>query len=169
MITLLQLIIVFFLNPFFGEEVHDFHLSKAMVKHSETEQSIQVSMNIYIDDLEYTLGGLGFDSLFLCTKFEKPQADSIIANYIKNQFSVSSSGKKLQFDYLGKEISEGLDAVWIYMEAMDIEKPIELTLSNTILMESFSDQKNIMNVNVGGREKHIILSIDNPSKTLSWK
>ena len=67
-------------------EVHEFHLSKSIINYSTEEKSIQITMNMFIDDLELALKSEGADSLKLCTRSEKASAEDYIYKYILDSY-----------------------------------------------------------------------------------
>lgn len=150
-------------------ELHDFHLSKSLIKHDVEEQSLQLTMHLYIDDFEEALEYAGVDSLFMCTKMESPDTDKYIDRYIQAHFLVEIAGKPVEFEYLGKEISESLDGVWLYMEAINMNAPMEVSIRNQLLTEVFPDQKNLVNIRVHDKEKMLMFSIDESTKEVSWR
>lgn len=154
---------------FFTTNVHEFHLSKTIVKYKVEQQAIQVSMHLFIDDLEEALRQKGADSLFICTKMENPDTERYLTKYLEDQFKIISENGAIQMNFLGKEISESLDGVWVYMEATDINQPQETKIENSLLTEVFEDQKNIISIEVAGKSKHLMLTKYESSKTLQWK
>lgn len=123
--------------------VHEFHLSKSTINYNTAEQSLQITMNIYIDDLEAALKNEGIDSLMICTKKEKDTAEEHIFNYISDHFNIKTDGTDLNLTYIGKEQSDDLAAIWCYLEVENIVSFRDLELSNTILISNFDDQKNM--------------------------
>lgn len=153
---------------FFTNNIHEFHLSKTMVKYKTEQNAMQVSMHLYIDDLEEALRQKGVDSLFICTKMESPEAELYMKRYLEEAFIINSENGIIEFEFLGKEISESLDGVWIYMEAVDLSQPKETKIQNSVLTEVFEDQKNIINMEVAGTTKHIMFTKYESTKTLQW-
>lgn len=166
--TLMFYILLMLFSPI-NAELHDFHMSKSLIKHDQEEQALQVTMHLYIDDFEEALSMSGVDSLFMCTKKENPETDIYVESYIQDRFVLEIEGQAVVFEYLGKEISESLDGVWLYMEAIEIEAPIEVKIRNQLLTEVFPDQKNLVNIRVHDREKMLLFSIDESVKEVSWK
>ena len=67
---------------------HDFHVSKCLIKYDENSESIQISMHIFLDDLENAIAKRGGPSLFIGTKKEAQNAGDFIIEYIVDQFKI---------------------------------------------------------------------------------
>ena len=157
--------LLFGTNPFMG--LHEFHLSKTTINYNTEEKAIQVSTRIFIDDLELSLKELGYDSLKICTRKEKETAEQHIQDYINEHLVVKMGGSDLNFTFLGKEQSDDLAAVWCYLEAHDVSAFSKMSISNTILISQFEDQKNITMIQVD-KEKvaHLLFTSDNTFETV---
>jgi hypothetical protein len=69
----------------------------------------------------------------------------------KNQKSI--------YQYIGKE-KEG-DATWIYLE-MPVNETIKGSkIQNTVLMDSFDDQTNVVNIFVNNEKKSYLFTVKN--------
>ena len=150
-------------------DVHEFHVSKLIVEHSQEDKALQITLHLFIDDLEEALREQGADNLFLCTERESKKADEYLYKYLQQKLKLQKGGQELKFDYVGKEVSEDLQAVWCYLEITDINAIKQLNISNSLLMEIFDDQKNIVNVRIPGvKQGYFLLVKGNSSKDLEF-
>lgn len=124
---------------------HEFHVSKCLVNYSEEDQSLQISIHIFIDDFESALKDKEVQ-LFLGTEKEKPSGDQLVASYLSEKLKIKVDGVDKSFEYIGKEISEDLEALWCYFEIENTNPNQKIEIENTILMELFDDQKNIVSL-----------------------
>lgn len=138
-------------------EYHDFHISKCLIDYNEPEQALQMSMHIFLDDLEEALRRQGADKLFLCTPKETADAEQHLTEYLRQHFRLKANGRERAFSFVGKEISEDLAAVWCYLEVAGVSGLKELEVTNDILMEVYSDQKNVVSINGPGRKQGMLL------------
>ena len=72
-----------------NEKSHDFHLSKCDIIYSTEEKAFQISLQLFIDDLEIALAAEGHENLGICTPNESDKAETIIHE------SILRSRKKL--------------------------------------------------------------------------
>ncbi len=152
---------LFILNILIGllspSVVHKFHVSKCLVEFNESEQALQISMHLFTDDLELALSQQGADSLFICTRMEKPDAERYMAEYIQKNFLLEVNGEPVEYEFLGKEPSEDLLGVWCYLEILDVKTVEELKITNNILLEVYDDQKNVISIIGPNRRKGMML------------
>ncbi|MDF1694280.1 MAG: hypothetical protein P1U56_00515 [Saprospiraceae bacterium] len=163
----LLVLLTLFLTSVIRPEAHEFHMSRTTVNYDTEERAIQISTSIFIDDLELSLKELGHDSLLICTRKEKENAEHYIHTYLKENLVIQADGKDLAFTFLGKEQSDDLSAVWCYLEAYDVGSFNTLSITNTILTAQFEDQKNITMVQVDKeRIAHLLFTVDNTAETV---
>lgn len=150
-------------TPFSGNNttdliVHEFHLSNTEVRYNVDEEALQITTRIFIDDLEESLGKQGHKGLYLCTEQEPEHAETLLEEYLIDNIQITVDEEIQSFTYLGKEISDDLIAVWCYMEILNITPKSEISVSNNVLLKDFSDQKNIVKIQVdNGQKKMFIL------------
>ncbi len=138
---------------------HDFHMSKTEVHFNEQNKSIEVSLHVFIDDLELAIVSdlPDIDTLYLATSKEHQLADSLIQDYLENHFKVKVDHEIVSFNFLGKEESNDLMAFWCYMEGVGITDPKKLEFENTIFTEIFDDQKNLIVFTAPGQREFFLL------------
>ncbi|MBX2814920.1 MAG: hypothetical protein KTR24_02940 [Saprospiraceae bacterium] len=125
-------------------QAHELHLSKALVNYNRDAQALEVSLQIFIDDLELAMKAEGIDGLHIATTKESADADQEIASYLEHYFAVFVDGNRVPFSFLGKETSEDLMAIWCYLEAEDIARPAQLEITYRLLLDVYDDQKNVV-------------------------
>ncbi|WP_236980128.1 DUF6702 family protein [Membranihabitans maritimus] len=124
---------------------HPIHISKTSIQYTPQNNILQITSHIFIDDLEYGISGKKSNQLFFCTNKEVANADSLISAYIKKHLVMEADGQKIQLTVLGKERSDDYAGAWIYIESKLQEKPHKILIYNNILLNTYSDQKNILN------------------------
>lgn len=150
-------------------DIHEFHLSKSMMKYNQDEKAIQISLHLFIDDFEEALANKGADSMNLFKNMEHARADEYIELYLKDRLQIMVDDQKLEFHYLGKEMSEDLAGVWMYLEIANVEIPKSIEVENRLLIEMFEDQRNIMNVNANGKADYLMFTNEDIKQTLTWE
>ena len=139
---------------------HEFHLSKSLVEYVEGEKAIQITMHLFIDDLEEALRQQGKSKLYICTDKESPEAEPAIYQYLQSTFRIALDGQVVEYSFIGKEISEDLLAMWCYLEVEGVSSFSKLQVQNSILTELFEDQKNLVSV-IGPKQKKDFFMLDN--------
>jgi len=144
--------------------VHDLHISKCDIEYNEENTTLHISLRIFIDDLEAALLNRGAEDLFLCTKKEHEEAELHIVNYLHDMVKLVIDDEEIEFNYIGKEISDDLAAVWCYLEIENININNTLSIENRVLMDLFEDQRNIVKVKLSKTKKEHFL-FDNSDYT----
>ena len=128
------------------EKVHEYYTSITEINFSVERSKIEVSVEIIAHDISYlfkkeNLGNLKSNIENESEYFENELIESYIANHLK----IFSKQKDITLLYLGNEI--GLDGkLVIYLEAK-MKKPIyEIEIFNDLLVSSFPNQQNIVNL-----------------------
>lgn len=149
---------------------HEFHVSKCLVEYKAEQNEIQVSINIFIDDLELALQEMGVKNLYIGTEKEADLTDDYINKYLEHTFSVGiNATKEGPWTFLGKEVSEDLSSIWCYLHIKISEDIEQLYIKNSILLETYEDQKNITNIIGPNREKTSFMgSVGNDDKTINY-
>ncbi|MDA8693369.1 hypothetical protein N9L92_04840 [Saprospiraceae bacterium] len=144
-------------------------MSRLDLNYSSDQESVQFSLFMFIDDFEATIkekeGGL---NLKLFTEKESTVSDSLIYNYIQSHVIVDIDDESKKMIYIGREIDEkDLQGMWIYLEIENQKEFESLNITNSILTESFSDQRNIIDVMIDNKRKaYHILDLKNDNKKI---
>ena len=138
-------------------EIHAFHISKSDMVFNAKDKTVQITMHIFIDDLEVALDKLGQKSLFIGTDKEKKEANTHICQYLFDHFSIKVNNKDVLYEVLGKEPTSDRQALYIYMEIKNVKELRNIFVENKVLTEVFSDQKNIVQINIPSKKQGYLL------------
>lgn len=133
-------------TPLSNSEKHPIHISKCNIDIKPDKQTIQIAIHIFADDLEFALQQQGKPNLRLHSKNELPEANNLILGYLRNTFSLKVNGAAIAYDWIGKEASHDWQGVWIYLEAKNIKEVKNLWVESRILLELYSDHKNMLEI-----------------------
>ncbi len=125
-------------------DLHDFHLSKCDIIYNSEENAIQISLQLFIDDLELALAAKGHKNLGICTSKETLEAEELIHAYVSDHLRMNIDGVPLDLTWIGKEVSDDLAGIWCYLEVHPNEPRQSIDIRNDLLVEMFADQRNIV-------------------------
>ena len=134
-------------------EFHAFHISKTDMVFNPKEKTMQITMHIFIDDLERGFEKQGQKGLAIGTDKEKKEANDLIFKYLQSHFLLKVNSKDAAYQMLGKEPATDKQAIWIYLEVKNINVLKNIYVENKVLTEVFSDQKNIVQINVPSKTR----------------
>ncbi len=140
---------------------HDIHLSVCDIEYLSSGKKVELTMKIFYDDLLEAVGLRMGEEL----PEDYKSADELIEKFINNHFVIIVNGEKKSLIYIDSYSYP--PAVWSTLEFEQKEEIREVRIVNTILLELFSDQKNLVNVSYGNK-KHVI-AMDHKKKEVLLK
>ncbi len=159
-------LILLFLLPLMAFSAHKYYLSLTQIEYNEEGKSLQVIINVFMDDIELALNKDYNIDLQLTTKKELKDSDKYFEKYLKEKLKFKHQNTDLSFNYLGKEY-EG-DLVYFYLEIENISPPESLEVTNKILVKHFADQQNVVKLKVGKKRRSKILNKENDKALLKF-
>ncbi len=135
--------------------IHDYHVSMMSITHNTELKTFDIEYKIFTDDLEMGVKQDLATSLFLNTEDETDNSDEYIKQYLTDNVIFSLNGKPIKANYIGKEYEE--DITWIYLQIEKVKKVKSFSISNSVLFNTFDDQKNILNLEINSTTKGKIL------------
>lgn len=132
------------LTSFWMLLAHPFYISLTEMRYNPSSQKMEVAQKIFWDDLEVALGNEFEEKVDFLNPKEKAKLDSQLKTYLLKHNQIWVNGKLLTLNYLGYEVEE--DAAWFYLESSQSETPKTVEIKNTILLEDFDGQQNIVHV-----------------------
>jgi len=159
-LTLLLLI------PLFAFTLHKYYISLCEIEYVEEQKSLQVTLGIFIDDLELTLNKENNTILNLATKEEVENIDAYYLNYLNEHLKISINNKPKVYEYIGKEYDN--DIVRFYLEISNIKELKSIEVTNTSLFRDFENQQNIIKIKANNINKTFYLTPNNVKGFLNY-
>lgn len=150
--------------------VHDIHVSVCELKYNPNTSSFQVSIKIFIDDLQRAASKEGAPEMRIGDDAELANADRFITDYLQKHFRIALDGNVLIPDFAGKELSDDFLAIWCYLEyPAHIAGVKKCTITNDVVMALYEDQRNIMDIQIDAAHKdYLIFQPDRCSMTYTF-
>lgn len=138
--------------------VHPFHVSVASIRYASEEKSLQITMKIFADDLEEALNKPPYrDEEDPFVDVLNPENIDVLSQkveqYIRENFEITLNGAPAETAFLGFEIEDM--AMWCYLEVRDVEKVKNIRVRNTVLINTYDDQVNIVHVDYHDQVKSV--------------
>ena len=143
------------LSLFILPVVHDFHFSRTRADYNIKTNTLQMSMNVFTDDLELAVSNMGNEGFKIDLEFNSV-ADSLIGIYALKMFTASHDTVNLKMNWIGYECD--YDITYLYVESEEFDFTGSLTLDQNILMDTYSDQENVLDFSGGGIDVSHILT-----------
>lgn len=137
----------------FTLQAHKFYTSVTQLDFNPSEKCFQVTMNVFIDDLETVL--TQENRQVVKWKSDQPELNNLLLKYLKKHFNVKLNQKSTsQFRLIGTK--EQKDLLIIYFEIPVAKSLKNIEITDTFLMDMFPIQSNIVNLNYEDK-KHTFL------------
>ncbi|PHQ55615.1 MAG: hypothetical protein COC16_04925 [Lutibacter sp.] len=136
------------------------------IEYVKAQKSLQITVGMFIDDIEFTLNKNHNTSLNLATKNENIQIDNYYSEYLKKHFKVIVNNTPKSFMFIGKEYDD--DIVRFYLEITDINELKSVEVINTSLLRDFENQQNIIKINANNTHKTFYLNRKNDKSLLNF-
>ncbi len=145
---------------------HKYYLSVTDIGYNKEEASLQIITRLFYDDLEDVLRERYDEGLTVDATSDQEELDMYIKKYLKRKIKIAVNGEEKTLSYLGKEYED--DYVVCYIEITDVPSIQTLELENTLLMDAFTEQKNMVHTDVLGRKKSLLLVDGNAKAVLNF-
>ena len=148
--------LLLFLIPFLSFTPHKYYLSLTQVNYKTESKSIQIIINVFIDDIETALNSDYAINLELNTKKELKNNDVFFKKYLKERIHFKVDEIAKNFTYIGKEYDG--DLVYFYLEIENINQLKTIEITNNILTKHFPKQQNLTKCKLGEKHKSMLLT-----------
>lgn len=145
---------------------HKYYLSLTQIEYNKDHKSLEVIINVFMDDVELAINNEYDVDMRLTTKEELKGVDEYFQKYLSNNLKFFINNKAVQYNFIGKEY-EG-DLVYFYLELELKEDPLSLKVINTLLFDYFEQQQNVIKFKNGSKRQSKILSIDTNKALLNF-
>jgi hypothetical protein len=146
---------------------HPIHLSITEIDHNEKSKALQITMRIFIDDLELSIRKkLNNQELDLLEPGNGKTTDDLVRDYLMESVKFKVDKKAVRMNYIGHEI-EG-PAMICYVEIGNIKKFTTIEVTNRVILETHDDQSNLVNVNYHDKVKSVRLTNDQPTASVTF-
>lgn len=137
----------------FSVEAHPYHTSIADIRYNAKNQTLEIALKIFANDLEKTLSDAAKKPV---TLNQTPAVQAQIAAYLKKVIAIELNPKQvLPLKYIGSEPEA--DTYWLYAEIrLKSSQLSQVNLRNQVLLETFDDQMNIVNLDINGKKKTLV-------------
>ena len=148
--------LLLFIIPFLSFTAHKYYLSLTQINYKSESKSIQIVINVFMDDIETALNSDYKINLQLTTKNELKNNDIYFKRYLKEKIHFKVDNIPKEFKYIGKEYDG--DLVYFYLEIENINQLKTIDLINNILTKHFPEQQNLTKCKLGDKHKSILLT-----------
>lgn len=153
------------LMAFMHSSFHPFYLGVTNIKYKQEEKTVQVTLKLFVNDLEEALGAFHGKKVDILNTGDKTKISNDIRLYVNKHFLLTANGGIQEMKWIGFEIES--EAVWMYFEYEGIQTLKHLGVENDLLYEKFSKQEHIIQLEAG--KTKVSTKITCPEKSASFE
>lgn len=157
-----QLIIKFFYILLFVV-IHKYYVSTTLIDFDLKSQTFEITLKVFYDDLEKDLE---LDSAVVDYEKDYNYLNKIFKKYLSENFIIQIENERITLEYLGFEKKR--DQINFYMNMDNDLKNKSINIQNSVLFNSFPDQKNIILFRNGRFRKSLIQDMYNPKDSFNF-
>ena len=161
-----KIILFILIIPLLSFSTHKYYLSLTQIEHRSKLQSVQITINVFMDDIEEALNKDYNINLQLTTEKELKNNDVYFTKYLKEKLHFKINTTARTFNYIGKEYDG--DLVYFYLEIENIKEIQTIEVENKILTTHFPKQENLIKAKVHKTHKSILLNTKNDKGLLKF-
>jgi len=158
--------LLLFIIPLLSFSAHKYYLSLTQIEYRSELKSVQITINVFMDDIEEALNKDNNIDLQLTTEKELKNNDVYFKEYLEKKLHFKVNDAFKNFTYIGKEYDA--DLVYFYLEIEGVENLKTIEVENKILTHHFPNQQNLIKSKVGKKHKSILLTAKNDKGLLKF-
>ncbi|SNR16157.1 DUF6702 family protein [Tenacibaculum jejuense] len=145
---------------------HKYYIALTEIEHNKESESVQMIMNVFVDDIEDAINKDYDADLQLNTKLEAKNTDQLFFKYLNEHFKILINNKAYSYNFIGKEYDG--DIVYFYLEIDNIIEVKSIEVKNDVLTQHFPDQQNLIKSKINGERKSLFLTKKNDKGLLKF-
>lgn len=153
-------------SPSSNSTAHKFYVSTATIRHNPKAKTLEISLQVFIDDAENLLNTQSDTPLILDPDSDAARIANVWEKYLQQSFVLRVEERQVAYDFLGKEYRN--DLMISYIEVPMDTLPEKLHITNTLFFKLFDTQKNIVHVQTAAGRKSFLLEVESPSTTIDF-
>jgi hypothetical protein len=162
-VVALLLVFTFTISSF---GVHKFYMAIYQINYAPEKKMLQITSRIFMDDLNKTLEKKYKKKFYLGTDNESQESVAFLKKYLAEKFSIKVNGQTKTMNFLSKEIDG--DVLVCYLNIKEISKLSSLEIVNSVLIDGFLEQQNIVHVTAFGTKNSFLFTESSTKQVLKY-
>ena len=162
-----KIVVLFLLIPLLTfSAAHKFYLSVTEVNYAVNQKSLQITSRLFVDDFQKLLQKRYDKDIELIRGENKEEVNAYIAKYFREKLKFNIKEKSLKMNFIGKRYED--DLIICYFEIANVKNFKTISVSNSLLLDLFEEQKNLVHFFKNGDVKSKMLHKDNTEGNISF-
>lgn len=139
--------------------IHKFYVGMFQMKFVQQKKELHITTRIFVDDLNLALEKKFHKKTFIGEPKESKEDEVLMQKYIAEKFKLKIKGQAKNYTFLSKEMENNV--VICYFKIKELTQITLLEVENSILMEIYPEQQNIIQFDNNGDKNSLLLTEDN--------
>lgn len=131
--------------------VHPFYVGVTEIQHNAADQTLEISIKLFIDDFEKGLSQEYQTPVDLTQPKDSALVNSQVFRYIQQHLQLTVNGKQARLEYLGYERER--EAAWCYVQVAGVQAVQKIDVTNTLLYNVLDQQIHLIHVTAKDKRK----------------
>lgn len=145
---------------------HKFYVGIYQIEYAPKKKMLQITTRIFVDDLNNAMEEKYKRKMLLGEKIETAEDQMLLEKYLKEKISIKVNGKVVPMEFMSKELEDNV--LVCYLRCVNIAKISKFEIVNNILYDFVTEQQNIIQTNINGSKKTLLLTVDKNSGQLTY-
>jgi len=164
--TSLKVLLLALVFPLVSAVAHKYYVSVTQIEYVKSKQTLQIITRIDVADLELALRERYDPSLTLTKAGEKASVNAFLKTYLEAKLDIKINTRDTNFDFVGKEYDN--DQVICYLEINKVASIKTLEISNKVLFDKFSDQRNVLKIKINSERFNLVCAVRDDTQYLNF-
>jgi hypothetical protein len=134
-------------------QFHAYYVSVCEIYHNPKANSLEISMKIFVDDLELAIQKSGRNEFVILDNSNKEEVENEIENYLAERLIIEIDSKITDKELIGYELDN--DVLMCYVEIKKVKDFNKIKIRNSIITEVYSEQINLTHLQFKERLKSL--------------
>jgi hypothetical protein len=147
-------------------QLHKFYVGLFQIKYASQKKEVQITARIFVDDLDEALQKEYKQQFHLGTIKEIPQSTDFVKKYLAKKVKIKINNTPKSFEFLSSEMNG--QTLICYLKIKEVAKISSFEVENSLLMEVYEEQQNIIQMEINGKKQNLLLTSDKISGTFDF-
>jgi hypothetical protein len=159
-------LLLFFAFSMSSFGVHKFYMAIYQINYAPEKKMLQITSRIFAEDINKALEKKYNKKFFIGTDKEAAESADLLKKYLAENFTIKVNGEYRTMNFLSKEMDG--DVLISYFNIREISKIKSLEITNSVLIECFAEQQNIVHVTAFNTKKSFLFTDASTKQVLKY-
>lgn len=145
---------------------HKFYVGIYQINFVPEKKMLQITTRIFLDDINEALAAKYKQPVNLGEANETVNDIALMKKYITENMLITVNGKPVVLEFMSNEIEDNV--LICYFRSTGISKITKFEIRNKILFDYVTEQQNIVQTNINGNKKSLLLTVSNSAGKIQY-